>query len=181
MLFHLIPLYSVALAVGIEIDPANKALWSALRAAEEAQEADRVSRHAAAAIERAQEDHRRELREASKKKKTASAPQPAPEKETERETERDSAAAVGDNLEDFFASLSEQQGVAPAAAASGKRVARMHICLRHVLLCCVYASLCMASLCINFYMYIFNQSFIPRSCRDSGELTFSYRRPRRGE
>jgi hypothetical protein len=95
---------------GIEIEPSNKSLWSSLRLAEEAQESDRTARHAAAAIERAQEDHRKHLRENSKNRPVAQTEKPAP------------INNPADDLNDFFASVTEIKPAAPAVFSASHAV-----------------------------------------------------------
>ena len=109
----------IALHSGIEIEPSNKSLWSALRSAEEAYETDRVARHAAAAIERAQEDHRKQLRESGKNRPSA-----VPVVQVEKQAPIKNAA---EDLSDFFASVAEvkpetkEPDVVPSPLASNSQ------------------------------------------------------------
>lgn len=91
------------------MDGANKLLWSSLRSAEEAREADKKQRFAAAALEREAEAKRlREKNEARAKAQSASAA-PTPSNEATEE----------EILSSFFCTLKETPPApAPAAAAS---------------------------------------------------------------
>lgn len=89
---------------GIELDGSNKTLWSSMRSAEEAREADKKQRFAAAALER--EVEARRLREKSEAMKNKAAEKEAKEKAK--------APSEDDVLNSFFASVAPIPAPPPA-------------------------------------------------------------------
>ena len=107
---------------GIEIDPSNQVLWSALRSCQEAHEADKKVRFAAAAIERDKEEAR--LREADKAKHLAKESLAKAKEEEDlvasflAETQAQAEAKPGpDQEDDLLSSFLSEVAVPPASSS----------------------------------------------------------------